>query len=269
MITPGTKIDNDALCDIFKCSPQGGMRKSNATNTLTIISNHVKSIYDDRWIDDVIHYTGMGLEGDQQIDYSQNKTLSQSGNNGVELHLFEVFIDKEYTYFGQVKLAGEPYQEEQLDTNGQSRTVWMFPLMLLEKTIPISQDDFDQLNKLKIKKAKRLSLEELKKRAETAPKKPPGKRPVASLPQHDRNQYVSEYVKIKAKGICQLCEKPAPFKDSKNIPFLETHHVIWLSMGGLDTIENAVALCPNCHRKMHIVNEQQDVLLLKSKTESE
>jgi 5-methylcytosine-specific restriction protein A len=268
MIVSGIKINNDKLCDIFKCSPQGGMRKSNTTNTLVIISNHVKSVYDDRWIDDEFHYTGMGLEGDQQIDYSQNRTLSQSRSTDVELHLFEVFIDKEYTYFGQVKLAGEPYQEEQLDTNGQNRTVWMFPLRLLEKTIPISQDDFEQLNKLKIKKAKKLSLDDLKKRAETAPKKPPGKRRVASS-QHDRNAYVSEYAKIKASGICQLCEKPAPFKDRNNVPFLEAHHIIWLSKGGLDTIENTVALCPNCHRKMHILNEQQDILFLVSKVKED
>lgn len=268
MITPGEKIDNNTLCDNFKCSPQGGMRKSNTTNTLVIISNHVKSIYDDRWVDDVLHYTGMGLEGDQQIDYSQNKTLSRSGNNGVKLHLFEVFIDREYTYFGQVKLAGEPYREEQLDTNGQSRIVWMFPLRLLEKAIPISQDDFEQLNKLKVKKAKRLSLEDLKKRAETASKTPASRRQVTSNPP-DRNEYVSEYAKAIAGGICRLCEEPAPFNDNNNVPYLEAHHIIWLSEGGLDTIENTVALCPNCHRKMHIINEAQDVSLLNSKAESE
>jgi len=268
MIVPGTKINNDTLCYIFKCSSQGGMRKSNITNTLVIISNHVKSIYDDRWIDNEFHYTGMGLEGNQRIDYSQNRTLWQSRNNDVELHLFEVFIDGEYTYFGQVELAGEPYQENQLDVNGHNRTVWMFPLKLLEKSISISQKDFEQLNSLKIKKAKRLSLDELKKRAEMASKKPPGERLVTS-PQHDRNEYVSEYAKTRAKGICQLCETPAPFKDSNNIPFLEAHHIIWLSKGGPDTIENTVALCPNCHRRMHIINKQQDVLLLNSKTESE
>jgi|TARA_B100001971_G_scaffold211472_1_gene239235 5-methylcytosine-specific restriction protein A len=265
---PGTKINNDTLCDIFKCSSQGGMRKSNTTNTLVIISNHVKSIYDDRWIGDQFHYTGMGLEGDQRIDFSQNRTLSQSRNNDVELHLFEVFIDGEYTYFGLVELAGEPYQENQLDVNGHNRTVWMFPLRLLEKTISISQKDFEQLNNLKKKKAKRLSLAALKKRAKMASKKPPGKRRVTCT-QPDRNEDVSEYAKVKANGICQLCETPAPFKDNNNDPFLEAHHIIWLSKGGLDTIENTVALCPNCHRKMHIINERQDILFLVSKAKEE
>ena len=126
-----------------------------------------------------------------------------------------------------------------------------------------------QGNKLKVKKAKWHSREDLKKRAETASKKPPGKRSVASLPQYDRNQYVSEYAKVKANGICQLCETPAPFKDINNDPFLEAHHIKWLSKGGLDTIENTVAICPNCHRKMHIINERQDILFLVSKAKEE
>jgi len=41
----GAEIDNDRLCDIFKCSPQGGMRRSKQTNTLVIVSNHIESIY--------------------------------------------------------------------------------------------------------------------------------------------------------------------------------------------------------------------------------
>ncbi|WP_431808543.1 hypothetical protein [Lysinibacillus sphaericus] len=32
-------INNKELCEIFLCAPQGGMRKSNRTNTLTLISD--------------------------------------------------------------------------------------------------------------------------------------------------------------------------------------------------------------------------------------
>ena len=74
----GSVINNKKLCEIFACSPQGGMRRSLKTNTLVIVSNHVKSIYDDRWEDDVLHYTGMGTKGNQSIDAAQNKTLAQS-----------------------------------------------------------------------------------------------------------------------------------------------------------------------------------------------
>ena len=46
----GQVINNDQLCEIFKCSPQAGMRRSLKTNSLVLVSNHVASIYDDRWI---------------------------------------------------------------------------------------------------------------------------------------------------------------------------------------------------------------------------
>ena len=64
-LTPGQEIDNPRLCEIFKCSPQGGMRRSKITNTLVVVSNHVESIYEDRWdSNDVLHYPSVGTEGD-------------------------------------------------------------------------------------------------------------------------------------------------------------------------------------------------------------
>ncbi|MBR0352759.1 MAG: HNH endonuclease [Oscillospiraceae bacterium] len=66
-----------------------------------------------------------------------------------------------------------------------------------------------------------------------------------------RNRYVSDFAKLRANGFCQLCGQEAPFLDRNEIPYLETHHIISLADGGEDSIDNTVALCPNCHRKMH------------------
>lgn len=74
-----------------------------------------------------------------------------------------------------------------------------------------------------------------------------------------RNPYISEYAKRRAAGVCQLCGKLAPFESRNGEPYLETHHIVWLSEGGEDSIQNTVALCPNCHRKMHVVNSQNDI----------
>ncbi len=52
---PGATLNNEQLIARFRCSPQGGMRRSKETNTLVIVSNHVSSVYDDRWIGDVLH----------------------------------------------------------------------------------------------------------------------------------------------------------------------------------------------------------------------
>ena len=75
----------------------------------------------------------------------------------------------------------------------------------------------------------------------------------------DRNAEVAKIAKTRANGVCQLCGNQAPFIDKKGHPYLESHHVIWLSRGGEDSIKNVVALCPNCHTKMHVLDNPEDV----------
>jgi 5-methylcytosine-specific restriction protein A len=67
----------------------------------------------------------------------------------------------------------------------------------------------------------------------------------------ERDSSVRTWVLRSATGTCELCKRPAPFFDSDGVPFLEVHHVVPLASGGPDTISNAVALCPNCHRELH------------------
>lgn len=67
-----------------------------------------------------------------------------------------------------------------------------------------------------------------------------------------RNPDVVAEVLERANGTCELCGNPAPFnKRSNGMPYLEVHHKEQLALGGEDTVSNAVALCPNCHRKAH------------------
>lgn len=67
----------------------------------------------------------------------------------------------------------------------------------------------------------------------------------------ETNKKVKEWVNNIANGICELCNKKAPFISLQKRPFLEFHHVIHLADGGSDTINNVVAICPNCHRSLH------------------
>ena len=51
---------------------------------------------------------------------------------------------------------------------------------------------------------------------------------------------------------CGRCKSPAPFlRRSDGTPYLEVHHKKPLSENGEDTVANAIALCPNCHRELH------------------
>jgi hypothetical protein len=73
-----------------------------------------------------------------------------------------------------------------------------------------------------------------------------------------RNPNVAALVKKDAQGVCDLCGKAAPFKNRKNKPYLENHHIVYLADGGEDRVENCATLCPNCHAKMHILNLESD-----------
>jgi 5-methylcytosine-specific restriction endonuclease McrA len=67
-----------------------------------------------------------------------------------------------------------------------------------------------------------------------------------------RNPDVVAEVLFQANGICDRCKKAAPFQRASNgSPYLEVHHNRRLADGGEDIVENAMALCPNCHRQSH------------------
>jgi 5-methylcytosine-specific restriction enzyme A len=67
-----------------------------------------------------------------------------------------------------------------------------------------------------------------------------------------RNPDVVIEVLNRVNDFCEHCNKVAPFLRAKDgSPYLEVHHTLPLSDGGKDIVENAVALCPNCHRKAH------------------
>lgn len=125
---------NAELMAIFSVSGQGGMRRGLKTNSLVLISKHnskdqERNPYEDKWhTDGLFHYTGMGREGDQDLNYKQNRTLNESDRNGVNIYLFESYKSNEYIYRGEVRLAKEPYLIQEKDSNGRIRKVCKFPL---------------------------------------------------------------------------------------------------------------------------------------------
>jgi 5-methylcytosine-specific restriction enzyme A len=69
---------------------------------------------------------------------------------------------------------------------------------------------------------------------------------------YERNPDVVAEVLSRAKGRCERCASSAPFcKRADGAPYLEVHHMRQLAHGGEDTVANAIALCPNCHRRAH------------------
>jgi 5-methylcytosine-specific restriction enzyme A len=254
----GDVLTNDEIGRRFAVGNMGGMRRSRKRNLLVLISDPFKGLYQDRWEGDVLHYTGMGLTGDQSLSSAQNRTLTESLKTGIPVHLLEALDPLKYTYAGEVELIGAPYQEEQLDNKEHARKVWMFPVKLKSGgVIPILTDEQARaIEQSHARIAHRLSMEELQVRAKMAKKQPSVRTAQASA--FVRDAAVAEYVKRLANGLCDLCDKPAPFENKQKEAYLECHHIIWLAQGGEDTIGNTVALCPNCHRKMHVLNQKAD-----------
>lgn len=99
-------------------------------------------------------------------------------------------------------------------------------------------------------KASKASPESRKRFLDKAPKKP--ERKTVETTVFVRNPYVVAEVLCRASGNCERCTSSAPFlRKSDGSPYLEVHHIVPLSEDGDDTVENAIALCPNCHRELH------------------
>lgn len=256
----GAVLTNEQICKTFKCSNIGGMRPSPKTKTLVLILDYTKNLYNDRWENGILYYTGMGRKGDQKLK-AGNKTLAESKENGYTVHLFEVSERTRYEYKGEVELAEDYHFEDQNDINGNVRKVIIFPLRLKD----LNEEDIREIedyNDEKEKELKEISTGELEKRIlKGRYKRAEDSRTYyyTRTKMYHRDSRVKEYAERRAKGKCELCGKDAPFKDSNGYPYLECHHIIWLSKHGEDTIENTVALCPDCHRRMHILQLKEDI----------
>ena len=135
---------------------------------------------------------------------------------------------------------------------------WFFQL----KLFPVYEDKNEKEYISRSKKISTLSEEELLKKYEKEKSKKSSKQMGTKSSPYKRSEVVSELAKRRAHGICELSDMngnyhKAPF-DVDGTPYLESHHMEWLSHGGEDVLENVVALCPNCHKKIHILNEMVD-----------
>lgn len=67
-----------------------------------------------------------------------------------------------------------------------------------------------------------------------------------------RDPFVVRAALLRSLGKCEMpgCTCNLFLKDDGS-PYLEVHHVLPLGEGGHDSLLNAAALCPHCHRELH------------------
>ncbi|NVN43778.1 HNH endonuclease [Asaia siamensis] len=87
----------------------------------------------------------------------------------------------------------------------------------------------------------------------------PPRRTLYVTERFSRDPFVVAHVLMRADGVCEACQKRGPFRAMRDQqPFLEVHHVLPLSAGGPDTRDNATAVCPNCHRRLHYSSDKDE-----------
>ncbi|MGH8426008.1 MAG: HNH endonuclease [Pseudomonas fluorescens] len=148
-----------------------------------------------------------------------------------------------------------------LNTKGSPGNGWLIRNLKLdpefvasEDTVLPSQavplDDVNSKFEALMSEAKLLSFTELERKSKVFPRQP--KKIWVTTLAYQRNPYVVVRALQRANGVCENCDSIAPFfRKSDGTPYLEVHHKTPLAQGGDDTFENAIALCPNCHRRMH------------------
>lgn len=119
-----------------------------------------------------------------------------------------------------------------------------------EPTLPINLSDQQTAFSASVEQSLQDSSTERQQRLQNAAKLPAKVKAITEV--FLRNSDVVAEVLYRAQGKCEHCHQPAPFLRKKNgSPYLEVHHKKQLANGGEDTVENALALCPNCHRELH------------------
>jgi len=118
-------------------------------------------------------------------------------------------------------------------------------------TLPtLLEHDLEKSLRAEVEASSHSSAKERALRLALAPKKPVEVQVVSRA--FKRNPDVIVEVLHRAAGKCEFCNALAPFaRLSDGSPYLEVHHKVTLAAGGDDTVDNAYALCPNCHRREH------------------
>jgi 5-methylcytosine-specific restriction protein A len=199
--------------------------------------------YKDEWLpNDHFLLTGVGRDGDQAWN-GLNKSLATHEEDDRRVFLFEKVPNTDptvVTYVGEFEYVN--HREDTLpDRTGELRRAYRFELRpvsggTIVATSDMAEATLDELYDL----AKRASPEGARKSTDTT-----------RAESYTRSNVVKRFALREADGLCQGCEKSAPFRDEDGDPYLEVHHLHRVSDRGPDDPDNVIALCPNCHARVH------------------
>lgn len=223
---------------------QAGIVVATAHNLIFIVSGSrgAEFGYDDEVRSDgTILYFGEGQRGDMTMTRG-NRAIAQHAADSRSILLFQKHArDRDLTFVGEVVCEGWDFQRAR-DVDGNPRQAVVFRLRRLDSVVEGSAA---------LDKPDARDLDGMRRRAyEAAGVRPP--RPGATPRNiYERSADVRNYVLARASGSCEGCGVAAPFARPNGSPYLEPHHIKRVSDGGPDHPALVIALCPNCHRRVH------------------
>lgn len=198
-------------------------------------------------------YYGQGSAGDQDADSFANRLL-KSGRRSVllfstrEPKAAEIRATgsraKLYRFEGTFVVASWNLYQEQSGPRRGHRVI-RFDLKPAQPLLP------DTLGASELKLLAGASLTEIRSKL-LAIGGTPSTRTLSTAEYIARSELVRRYAHLRSNGACELCDAPAPFVCDSGLPFLEVHHLFRLADGGPDEPSNVAAICPNCHRAVHL-----------------
>jgi 5-methylcytosine-specific restriction enzyme A len=196
------------------------------------------------WIEVGVHlkYYLKSINGDFGEEFKPDPAILNNPDVPI-LTFVRKTSDEDFTYFGTFE------NEKLIRAEGGAKYFTLRRKGLASDSLILS-DHLETNFKHAVKLSIELGRERRLARLAAAPKKPTKVNTITAA--YVRNPDVVAEVLFRANGKCEKCLSPAPFdRRSDGSPYLEVHHVKQLALGGEDTVENAIGLCPNCHRKSH------------------
>lgn len=201
---------------------------------------------DDYRSDGTFWYTGEGQIGTMTF-IRGNSAIFNHKETGRRLHLFRALGKGMVLYIGEATLI-DHHAEARIDREGNHRQAIIFELAVEAGpegeavVFEGARRNFDRLMSLSLERLRELAVQ----RGEQSVGTQENRKTV-----YKRSEAVKAYALKRAKGVCEGCGQPAPFKNKAGYPYLEPHHIRRLADEGPDHPRWVAALCPNCHRRIH------------------
>ncbi|WP_433581272.1 NUDIX domain-containing protein [Paenibacillus amylolyticus] len=210
--------------------------------------------YPNEWIEkyDVLKYYMKSAKDVFNPDHKYNRSIINSPKYKTPIYVFEK-VNTKCTLKGIYQ-----YVKDEHDPSIDSRWFILHKVSSFETDKIVTQNEYEHEVSKQVDISKRRIKEERRSRLQNAAKAPDTV--TVTSKQFVRNGDVIVEVLERAKGVCEQCKKPAPFLRKDLTPYLEVHHIKPLAEGGEDTVENAIAICPNCHRAAHHAAEVVTVI---------